>query len=330
MKSLSALFLALFVALLLSPAQAQFWKSKPKEVDKHAAETKAATEGAIKMPAGVDLERARLLDQARKTKVYAEMVGIGDASNEKLLFPPAVAKAVGVTTRQMQRRFSDTLARSRRFEIFDASSTVTAEATDIVIDGMVTGTTQELVPIEGGVRVSMTRVRLSLQMKDRYTGKQLFPAAVEVVGQTGRSTGDRVVLSPQEREDDPAVQRRLAVDYERAMQRAFDEAARRIHTVLRPLARVLAVEDDQINLLGGSTHGLQGGDELVIFRSVTTRVGDVEVIASSRAVMVVRCEGVGTLTSQCQIIRKDPKHGPPKEGDYAVLSDVSSSGVREE
>jgi hypothetical protein len=61
---------------------------------------------------------------------------------------------------------------------------------------------------------------------------------VEVVGQTGRSTGDRVVLSPQEREDDPAVQRRLAVDYERAMQRAFDEAARRIHTVLRPLARL--------------------------------------------------------------------------------------------
>jgi len=328
MKAIVSLALAL---LLAGGAQAQFWKrDKPKEPDKHAPTTTAVTEGPIRMPAGVDLDRVRLLDQGRKTKVYAEMVGIGDPTNEKLLFPPAVAQAVGVTTRQMQRRFSDTLARSRRFEIFDAGSTVTAEASDIVVDGMVTGTTQELQPIEGGVRVSVTRVRLSLQMKDRYTGRNLFPAAVEVLGQTGRSTGDRVVVQANERDDDPGVQRRLAVDYERALQRAFDEAARRIHTVLRPLARVVAADDEQIGFIGGSTHGLQGGDELVVFRATTTRVGETEVIAFAKPVAVVRCDGVGTLSSQCQLIRRDPKQGPPKEGDYAVLSDASATGVREE
>lgn len=325
------LVVGLLLALLgASPAQAQFWKKKEPKPDQHAASTAAATEGAIRMPSGVDLERARLLDQGRKLKIYAEMVGIGDPTNEKLLFPPAVAQAVGVTTRQMQRRFSDTLSRSRRFEIFDGSSTVTAEASDIVVEGMVTGTTQELMPIEGGVRVSITRVRLSLQMKDRYSGKQLFPAAVEVVGQTGRTSGDRVVLAPNENENDPAVQRRLAVDYERAMQRAFDEATRRVNAVLRPLARVVAVDENQVGLLGGSTHGLQGGDELVVFQPITTRVGDVEVIAMAKAKVVVRCEGVGTLSSQCQVIRRDPKQAAVKEGDYAVLSDVSATGVREE
>ncbi len=317
--------------LVLGGAQAQFWKrDKPKEPDKHAPTAGAVTEGAIRMPSGVDLDRVRLLDQGRMTKVYAEMVGIGDPANEKLLFPPAVAQAVGVTTRQMQRRFSDTLARSRRFEIYDASSTVTAEASDIVIDGMVTGTTQELMPIEGGVRVSVTRVRLSLQMKDRYSGRNLFPAAVEVLGQTGRATGDRVVLQPNEREDDPAVQRRLAVDYERALQRAFDEASLRILKVLRPLARVVAAEDEQIGFIGGSVHGLQGGDELVVFRATTQRVGDTEVIAFARPVAVARCDGVGTLSSQCQVIRRDPKNWPPKEGDYAVLSDASDREVRVE
>jgi hypothetical protein len=324
-----AFFTVLLVGLLSqAPANAQFWKrEKP---DPNAPTATKVSEGAIRVPAGVDLDRARLLEQARRIKVYAEMVGIGDPSNEKLLFPPAVAQAVGVTPRQMQRRFSDTLARSRRFEIFDSSSTVTAEATDIVVDGMVTATTQEIVPIEGGVRVSMTRVRLSLQMKDRYSGKQLFPAAVEVVGQTGRVSGDRVVLQPGEREDDPAVQKRLAVDYERAMQRAFDEAVIRILKVLRPMGRILSVDDDQVNMVGGSTHGLQGGDELVVFRATTTRLGDTEVIASMRALLVVRCDGVGTLTSQCQIIRRDPKHGDAKEGDFAVLTDRSDGGVRQE
>lgn len=328
---MKSLVISLLLSLCLAPAQAQFWKrDKPKEPDKHAPTVTAVSEGAIRMPAGVDLDRVRLLDQGRKLKVYAEMVGIGDPANEKLLFPPAVAQAVGVTTRQMQRRFSDTLARSRRFEIFDASSTVTAEATDIVVDGMVTGTTQELQPIEGGVRVSVTRVRLSLQMKDRYSGRSLFPAAVEVVGQTGRSTGDRVVLQPNEREEDAGVQRRLAVDYERAMQRAFDDAARRIQAVLRPLARVVAADEEQIAFIGGSTHGLQGGDELVVFRATTTRVGETEVIAFAKPLVVVRCDGVGTLSSQCQVIRRDPRQGPPKEGDYAVLSDASDRDVRVE
>lgn len=299
------------------------------KTDPNAKKNAAATQGEVKMPSGVDLDRLTLLDQGRMTKVYVEMTGIGDPQNEKLLFPPAVAESIGVTTRQMNRRFMDTVGRSRRFEVYDSASTVTAEESDIVIDGMITGVTQELVRSEGGTRISQTRVRLSVQMKNRYTGQNLFPAAVEVIGQTGQVTGDRVVLTIADNADSPEVQRRLANDYERAMQRAFDAAAGRIDTVLRPLARVVSVDSGSIGLLGGSKHGLQGGDELVVFRAQTTRIGDLDIIASTKPLVVVKCEGVGTLTSQCDVTRRNPQF-EVQPGDYAVLTDRAAQGVRVE
>lgn len=305
-------------------------KTTPRQPESpHAAPAVRPQEGAIRMPAGVDYARARLIAENRRVKIYAELLGIGEPGNEKLLFPPRVAQDIGVTPTQLRRRFLDTVARSRRFELYDSTSTVTADASDIVIDGMVTGTTQEIVPIEGGARVAVTRVRLSLQMKDRYSGKLLFAAPVEVVGQTGRVTGDRTVIAPGETPGSAEVQRRLGQDYERAMQRAFDDASRRIADVLRPMARVLAVDGEQLGLIGGSVHGLQGGDELVVFRAQVVRVGTSEVFATTRPVAVVRCDGVGTETSQCSVIRRDPALQPQKD-DYAVLSDFSATGVRQD
>jgi hypothetical protein len=304
-------------------------KTAPVQPDRNAATPQKVALGPVKMPAGVDYSRARLIAENRRVKLYTELVGVGDPSNEKLLFPAKVAQDIGVTAVQMRRRFIDTVSRSRRFEIYDNTSTVTAEASDIVIDGQFTGTTQDIQTIEGGVRVAVTRVRLSLQMKDRYSGKLLFPAAVEVVGQTGRTTGDRAVLAPNENLQSPEVQRRLGQDYERAMQRAFDDAARRIDAVLRPMGRVLAVDGEQVGIVGGSLHGLQGGDELVIFRATLARVGETQVFATTRALAVLRCEGVGTETSQCQVIRRDPAF-KIEAGDYAVLTDFSATGVRQD
>lgn len=301
--------------------------SPPAAPSPHAADTTRVQTGSIRMPGGADLGRARLIAENRRMRIYTELVGIGDPANEKLLFTPAVAAAIGATPRQLQRRFLDTVAASRRFELYDASSTVTLEASDLVIDGQFTETQQQIQTIEGGVRVAVTRVRLSLQLKDRPTGKLLFPAPVEVVGQTGRVTGDRTVLAPSDRVENPEVQRRLGVDYANAMQRAFDDAAKRIDDVLRPMSRVLAVDGEQIGMVGGSTHGLQSDDELVIFRATTAKLGSSEVFASTRPVAVVRCDGVGTEQSQCRVIRRDPAL-TPAVGDYAILSDVSAQRTR--
>lgn len=302
-------------------------KTAPKAPDRHAADTEKPKEIAqIKMPAGADRASAELIEQGRRFSIYVELLGIDDPRDKKLLVRADVAQKLGITNTQMRRRFMDTVMRSRRFEVFDSTSSVTADKSDLVVDGMVTQVTQEIVPLEGGVRVSRTRVELSVQGRHRYDGNPLFPGgAVVVVGQTGASSGDRVVLSPADRVDSPAVQERLAIDYERGLRRALDLAAAKLADVVRPMGKVVSVEPDQIGMLGGQSHGFQGGDEVVVFRATMVRLpSGKEEFASTRPIAVARCDGAGTRTSQCVIIRRAPNM-TPQAGDYAVLSDFSAN-----
>ncbi len=304
-------------------------KTKPPQAeDPNALKKVVETTGAIQMPPGASLSRAKIIAENRRTVVYTVLKGIGDPANEKLLFPASMTKALNAQPAQIQRRFMDIVGRSKRFELFDSTSSVTAEASDIVLDGMVTETTQEIQTIEGGVRVGVTRVRLSLQMKDRYTGRLLFPAPVEVVGQTGRVSGDRVVLAPGESPANPDVQQRLGLDYGRALNQAFDAAAERIEYILRPMAQLKSIDGNLVTVIGGSLHGFQGGDELVIFSSAVTRVGSSDIFTSIRPSLAVRCDGVAEESSQCVVTRRDPAV-PPKINDFAVITDLSIKKVRE-
>ncbi len=321
--------LGLALAFTLAGCQTQ-----PKAPDANAKPELVATEGGVRMPAGADLTRIRLAERGEKTKVYTQVRGMGDPSNEKLLFPAAVAREIGVTPVQVQRRFLDTIAKTRRFETFDSSTSVTAEATDYVVDAMFTGTTQELRRIEGGVRVSVTRVRLSARVIARYQDADNPRAStpetafeMEVVGETGGSTGDRVTLLASENENGAAVQKRLGIDYERAMQRAFDELSRRVDLALRPMGKVLGVNGDSISVVGGLRNGLQGGDELVIFRARTARIGKRDELINTIPVVAVRCDGVGSATSQCEVVRRDARY-KPQVGDFAILTDHSATKTR--
>lgn len=302
----------------------------PVKEDRHTETSERLPQGNIRMPAGVDAKSVRLVEQGRRMKVYAELLGIDDARDKKLLVRDDVARALNITNTQMRRRFMDTVSRPRRFEVYDMTGSVTAEQSDLVVDAMVTQVTQEIKPIEGGVRVSVTQVRLSVQGKHRYDGTPLFVAPVEVVGQTGATTGDRVVIAPGERVDNPDVQRRLGLDYERALQRAFDAASARMASVIRPVGKVVSVDAGQFGMLGGQAHGFQGGDEVVMFRATTIKLasGDEE-FSSTRPVAVARCDGTGTRTSQCTIIKLAPNM-TPQTGDFAVLSDFSAVGTRVE
>jgi len=302
--------------------------TKPVKDDRHAATNERLAQGAIRMPAGVDFKSVRLIEQGRRMKVYAELLGIDNAKDKTLLVRPDVALALNITNAQMRRRFVDTVSRPRRFEVYDTTTSVTAEQSDLVVDAMVTQVTQEIKAIEGGARVSVTQVRLSVQGRHRYDGTPLFVAPVEVVGQTGATTGDRVVIAPGERVDNPEVQKRLGLDYERALQRAFDAASARMAAVIRPVGKVVSVDGNQFGMLGGQAHGFQGGDEVVVFRATTIKLpSGEEEFSSTRTVVVARCDGTGTRTSQCVVIKLSPdlKMQP---GDFAVLSDFSATGVR--
>jgi hypothetical protein len=323
-----------FAVLLLAVPLVVFARTEP---DPNAAAQIKIIRGPIRMPAGVDLGRLQLVDEARLIRVYTQMVGVGDPSDEKLLFPSSVTAKAHLTNRQVNRRFMDMILASRRFQVFDDSTTVVREnafqtldgkSMDIIIDGQVVGATQDLMDI-APYRKARTEVRLSVQMKDVLSGEQLFPAGVSVTGAWGMTSGEGTMLAPNVSAASPETQLSLANDYERALEKALAEAVTRIGQVLRPFGRVLSVDATTMGIAGGSRHGFQGGDTLVLFRAETTQLGGRQVISKTQPLAVVRCDGVGTETSQCDLTQVDPRF-QIMPGDYAVLSDSSATGVRAE
>jgi hypothetical protein len=323
---------------LVSAAVIAGCETAPPQPNPNAAPRSKIVQGPIRMPAGVDFGRLQLVDEARLIRVYTQMTGIGDAKDDKLLFPRAVAEKIGLTNRQVNRRFMDMILASRRFQVFDDSTTVVRENAlqtiegkpmDIVINGEVVGSTQDIIPI-APYRKARTTVRLSVQMMDVMSGEQLFPAGVSVVGDYGMTQGEGTMIPPSASTSSPEMQLSLANDYQRALDKTLEGAVARIGKVLRPMGRVTFADAKSVSIIGGSRHGFQGGDVLIVFHADTTQLGQRTVIARTQPLAVVRCDGVGTETSQCDIIQLDPTMKPPAAGDYAVLSDTSALGVREE
>lgn len=313
---------ALAFAAIAGGALLSGCKTKPTAPpDQYTAPSAPVRESALAMPVGVDVARARKIARNERIKVGTQLTAIEDPANAKLLFPEQVARDIGVTPAQMKRRFMDTMLAARRFDVLDLGVNPVAEY-DIIIDALVTDTRQELVNIEGGARAVVTVVSLSVQGKNMIkNGESLFPTAVRVEGIRGRTTGDRLVVGPRDDIRTPEMQRRMGQEYSVALQRAYEAATVRIADVLRPMAQVLSVNDNRVDLVGGFAHGFQGGDELVIFRSKIQALPGGEVFTDTAAVAVVRCDGVGTNSSQCMVFRRDPKFQVQK-GDYAVLSTV--------
>jgi hypothetical protein len=324
------LSLALLVAVLAAAC------ATPPPNPNAAAPTKIV-QGPVRMPSGVDLGRLQLVNEARLIRVYTQMTGVGDAANDKLLFPRAVAEKIGLTNRQVNRRFMDMILASRRFQVFDDSTTVVREGAyqtldgksmDIVIDGEVVGSTQDIIDI-APYRKARTTVRLSVQMKDVLSGEELFPAGVSVVGEWGMTQGEGALMAPSVSTSSSDSQLSLANDYGRALDKALAQTVMRIGNVLRPLGRVTFVDAQSVGIVGGSRHGFQGGDTLILFHADMTQLGERQVIAHTQPLAVVHCDGVGTETSQCDLTQIDPRF-KPQIGDYAVLSDTSANGVRQE
>ncbi|MBV8503135.1 MAG: hypothetical protein JO006_15640 [Paucibacter sp.] len=291
------------------------------------AQAKVDTVQSLAMPSGADYGRLRLLKEGRMTKVYVDMLRFDDSAGSKPHFPAEMARLVDISPSGLTRLFTDTILKSRRFEVYDLRSTVTAEHADIVIDAQIISATQEFKPLEGGMQAAFTGVLLSVQMKDVYTGKYLFGTAVQVEGKTGLVSGDRTVLAPGESPGDPAIRNRLAVDYQYALRRAFVLAGQRIESILRPQATVLAIDGADVGIVGGQAQGFQADDEFVVFRPKVVKLGDREVFASTKPVALIHCASVATDTSQCNVISKVADL-QMQEGDFAIITDGSLRKTR--
>lgn len=86
----------------------------------------------IKTPSGVDPFRLKLLKKAEKHKVYRNMVGIGDAKDEKVLFTRSKGDAVG-THQEMNARFESAVKNSERFDAFSNTSGGLRDQSDLVV-----------------------------------------------------------------------------------------------------------------------------------------------------------------------------------------------------
>ena len=291
-----------------------------------ASAQKVETVSSLTMPSGADYGRLRLLKEGRMTKIYVDMLRF-DYSGSKQHFPAEMAKLVDISPSGLTRLFTDTILKSRRFEVYDLRSTVTAEHADIVVDAQIIAATQDFKPLEGGMQAAYTGVLLSVQMKDMYTGKYLFGTAVQVECKTGLVSGDRTVLAPGEKPTDPAIRNKLAVDYQYALRRAFVLAGQRIESILRPQATILNIDGNDIGIVGGQAQGFQADDEFVVFRPKVVKLGDREVFASTKPVALIHCTSVATDTSQCNVVRKVSDF-ELQDGDFAIITDGSLRKTR--
>lgn len=310
--------------------------SQAVKTDPYAKDPIARVEAPIRMSSGFSPELVELMEDGRLIRIYTQMNHIGDPSSEQLLFPPRVAQQLGLTNKQMNRRFGDILRATRRFTVFDADYTVVQnqsqqrfkqEDADIVVDCQVVEARQRVLDV-APYRKVLTTVKLSVRMVNRLTGESLFDGDVAVEGTWGQSTGEGTLLAPGATINGIDMQQQIGADYEQALTKALNEAADRIIDVIRPIGRITFADKEAISMFGGSRNGFMSRDEIVVFRTFTRKMPDgKDKIFRTQAIAVARCDGVGTETSQCDIIRLAPGL-TPKDGDFAVLSDESARRVR--
>lgn len=272
----------------------------------------------IKLPSGIDYFRLKLLERGQPMRVYVNMVGIGDKSDDKLLVSKRVGDSIG-NHRQMDRRFMDAIRETNRFEVYDDTAGGVRDKSDIVVDGMIVAATQDINDLTA-IRKAVTTVRLSIQIKDTSTGKLI--KARTVTGVEGDEAGKGTVVANEAALKSETVQRNLANDYERALTDALRSAAAYVERTMRPVARMQEVDDGAVMIIGGTNHGVREGDKLTVFRAKTTRVGETETFGIMKPVAIIECSSVNTDSSQCEI-KETGNQGPPQKGDYAVLSDES-------
>lgn len=287
-----------------------------------------APSGRVAIPSGIDISRLVMLDEGKQYKVYTSVEANDERDPSKSMFPAALAQRIDLSPSSLTTMFTNTILASRRFEVFDMRPNVVAEFSDVLITAKILDASQVLrESLDGGRRVSESKVILSVQVKNMYTGRILMQSDAQVEGRTGATNNDRVIVTSADDVNSPAIRQLLDEDFKNALRRAFSQATTRLTVLLRPLAQVVSADGCAVDLFGGSRNGVQQDDELVIFRTQKQQRGESLMMTNTRAVALVRCGGVGVENSQCEVIRAAPGF-QPQEGDYAAITDESLTKPR--
>ena len=308
-------------------AQAQLFDKLFGKREKAAEKGECGTVGTPEIPAGIDMQRFRLLDENKRPAIYTDITETDAASKQQL--PERMREVMDLNPTQFRRLFADAVMASRRVGVTDhrATAATTNEASTVMVDLLITTVTQDGVNVEPGRKAIASKVSMSVQMKDMITGDNLLQGAITVEGRTGITSGARRVFSVDEDWNGAEMKRRRGDDFIDAIKDAMIQVRDLVEAELRPMTKVLAVDGCQVGMGGGSKFGLAPGDDVVIFRPTFANQGGQRLLVLSKPIATVHCKGVGTETSQCTVtqLAKDAK---PQPGDYAVVTDESLKRTR--
>ncbi len=269
----------------------------------------AVETGAISMPSGLDIAHLKLVDANQQMRVYVSLLGYDNATGGAVVYPGEAGAALGNVT-QMNRRLMDMIGETRRFQVFDDSDTGIRSESDIVITGQITRAVQRLERFLRG-RKAVTSIGLSIQIKNSETGVLIDQhQAIENYGQ--RPGEGALALTATDASGPDFTERRLE-DWQEAFTRVLEHAAAYFESSMRPLARISATQGETIHLNRGTLHGLQTGDEFVLFSMGT----------QPKLLAQVRCDAVGRESTSCHLTKVAPNADAPRPGHYAILSDES-------
>jgi hypothetical protein len=268
----------------------------------------------IVVPSGLDATRLDLVSRGETMKVSVALFA-HDASDNPL--PPEWLAVVG-SKEQLTERFIKKVQKSARFKIFDSRYAI--EKADIDVTGQFAETTQHVVPSGSGFK-ALTTVGLNLSVVDALAGGrgndqcEIRYAHGDQPGVGARAVGKADIGSD-------AFKLAAQADRSEAVEQALDQAAYCLIAEIRPLGKVLKADGEIVDLFGGSAHGLEPQDKLVVFEASTAKLGERQLV-TTRAVAEIQCASVGKETSQCRVLRKANRDAKITDAHFAILSDES-------
>lgn len=282
--------------------------------------------GEVPLPNGADFGRMNLLEEGVRWAVYVGVRPYDQVQGLWPKLPPQFAQAL--SPMQLDEMLVNAVKGSRRFEVFHAGHSLTNSYSNARVEMMLLPMEQQLRNTGSGYLKLHTKVLASVSVKDMGTGADLLGSDLQVMGQFGhRTDGGLVVRQPGELllpENEP---RRLH-DLRQALADAMDQVRERLEAKLLPIARLEVARGCDLSLSGGTHHGFQPGDNLVVFRPITVDRTGTKRLVGATAVARAHCAGVNAEFSQCRITRLAPNQ-QPQAGDFAVLSPESKDLVRQ-
>lgn len=278
----------------------------------------------ILVPSNINFKRLQLLDKPLKDhkdglmKVYVLVKGEALKTGELLLTSTKFLRDVSVDN--FRQLLLDKIKETQRFDVYNHDNTGTLDQSSIQVEARIVVPTQTIENLVLAHK-AITRVPVSVNITDSETGKVLL--AKTITGYYGTEKGEGTVIVSDGDRNKSETQESLYKDYVQALGDALEEVAAYLESKYRPVGRVTEVDGKDFAMDGGSAHGFEGNDQVVVFRTKFRSNNGERIPGIMKGLVYAKCTSVTEKTSTCQITKSAEQNTQIQEGDYVVVSDES-------